>query len=45
MCSDLTNNLAPHSLYYLTQIFTELTQLNLIDRLRKQIFEQLQAQA
>ena len=29
--------------YYLTQIFTELTQLNLIDRLRKRIFEQLQA--
>ena len=28
---------------YLAQIFTEITQLNLIDRLRKQIFEQLQA--
>jgi ATP-binding cassette, subfamily B, bacterial MsbA len=28
---------------YLAQIFTEITQLNLVDRLRKQIFEQLQA--
>lgn len=28
---------------YLTHVFTELTQLNLVDRLRKRIFEQLQA--
>ncbi|MBD2020809.1 ABC transporter ATP-binding protein [Leptolyngbya sp. FACHB-36] len=28
---------------YLTQIYTELTQLNLVDRLRRRIFEQLQA--
>ena len=28
---------------YLAQISTEITQLNLLDRLRKQIFEQLQA--
>lgn len=28
---------------YLTHIFTELTQLHLVDRLRKRIFEQLQA--
>jgi ATP-binding cassette, subfamily B, bacterial MsbA len=28
---------------YLAQIFTEITQLNLLDRLRKRIFEQLQA--
>lgn len=28
---------------YLASVYTELTQLNLLDRLRKQIFEQLQA--
>lgn len=28
---------------YLTHIYTELTQLNLVDRLRKRIFEQLQS--
>ena len=28
---------------YLTQVYTELTQQSLVDRLRKQIFEQLQA--
>lgn len=28
---------------YLTQVYTELTQQNLVDRLRKRIFEQLQA--
>jgi len=28
---------------YLTQVYTELTQLNLVDKLRKRIFEQLQA--
>ena len=28
---------------YLSQIFTEITQVNLLDRLRKRIFEQLQA--
>ncbi|HEY9662476.1 MAG TPA: ABC transporter transmembrane domain-containing protein, partial [Allocoleopsis sp.] len=28
---------------YLTHVFTELTQLNLVDRLRKRIYEQLQA--
>lgn len=28
---------------YLTHVFTELTQLNLVDRLRKRIFEQLQS--
>ena len=28
---------------YLTQIYTEFTQLNLVDRLRKRLFEQLQA--
>lgn len=28
---------------YLSQVFTEITQVNLLDRLRKRIFEQLQA--
>jgi len=31
------------SFNYLTNVYTELTQLNLVDRLRKRIFEQLQS--